>query len=692
MTDTLTRLAAALADRYRFQRELGQGGMATVYLAEDLKHHRTVAVKVFRPDVAATLGVMRFLNEIEIAAQLEHPHILTLIDSGEVDGVPYYVMPFVAGESLRTKLTRETKLSIADAVRMLRDVADGLAEAHRHDLVHRDVKPDNVMISGNHAVVTDFGVAKALSTATGAQRVTTAGMAVGTPTYMSPEQASAEPSIDHRTDIYSLGVMAYELLTGRPPFQGGNAQAVLAALLTVEPANVSTLRPEVPPVLADLVMRCLAKSREERWQTMDEVVQRLEAMATPGAGVPPVSPLGRRSASRKRLVRRFAAWGSLAVLAGILLAVQQRRSHAVHALANELLPLAQGGHLDSVYESLRSAGTSIGARGLQGIAALAGSTFTLVTDPPGATVTLNRVGPGLRGGAEVKPERKTPILGRVLVAGSYVVAVAAPGYQTLDFSLDVAVGDTSKLHRGLVADDWGAVDMALVDSGQVVGPLADEASGMTVPVFLIDRHEVTNEAFQRFVAAGGYAEDSLWPDTLLVGGHRLPRREALATFVDKSGLPGPRTWTGGSYPADHADYPVTGVSWYEAAAFAQWSGKRLPTWQQWWRAALGDVDRPYPWGRDHVTLDERSNFGMVAASAVDRHPTGVSPYGAYDMAGNVREWLGGEADADRHPAIGGSWQDPTYTFYNPNLERFEPGFASEAIGFRLVKSLPEPNR
>jgi len=278
------RLAAALRDRYRIEREVGAGGMATVFLAQDLKHDRQVALKVLRPELGAVLGGERFLREIQIAARIQHPHVLALLDSGEADGLLYYVMPFVRGESLRDRLGREGKLPIADVIRMLRDVADGLAEAHRQGLVHRDVKPDNVLISGNHAVVTDFGVAKAATTASGPQALTTAGVALGTPAYMSPEQVTAETTIDHRTDIYALGVMGYELLAGRPPFLGATAQEVLVAHLASDPEPVTGPRPDTPPALAQLIMTCLAKQPADRWQSTDEVLQRLEAMTTPSGG------------------------------------------------------------------------------------------------------------------------------------------------------------------------------------------------------------------------------------------------------------------------------------------------------------------------------------------------------------------------------------------------------------------------
>jgi len=209
MPETSPRLTKALASRYRLERELGSGGMATVYLAEDVKHHRKVAVKVLKPQLAATLGAERFSKEIETVAGFQHPHILPLLDSGHVGGFLYYVMPYVEGESLRDRLARQGELPIHDAVKILVEVTDALAYAHARGVVHRDIKPDNVLLSGRHALVTDFGVAKAVSEAAGGQGVTTTGMAIGTPAYMAPEQAAADPHIDQRADIYAVGVLGY---------------------------------------------------------------------------------------------------------------------------------------------------------------------------------------------------------------------------------------------------------------------------------------------------------------------------------------------------------------------------------------------------------------------------------------------------------------------------------------------------
>ena len=281
------RLKAALAHRYAIEREIGSGGMATVYLATDIRHERKVALKVLRPDLAASLGAERFLQEVRVTANLTHPHILPLHDSGEADGFLFYVMPFIEGESLRDRLVREHELPVTEAARILRDVVDALAAAHRLGVVHRDIKPENVLISGRHAMVADFGVAKAVSEATGRHKLTTLGVALGTPSYMAPEQAAADEAIDHRADIYAVGAMAYELLTGRPPFTAGTPQQVLAAQVMEAPLPVTELRASVPPALETLIMQCLEKKPADRWQSAEEMLPHLEAAVTPSGGITP---------------------------------------------------------------------------------------------------------------------------------------------------------------------------------------------------------------------------------------------------------------------------------------------------------------------------------------------------------------------------------------------------------------------
>jgi serine/threonine protein kinase/Flp pilus assembly protein TadD len=286
MPDVLEGLQGALTGRYRFEREVGRGGMATVYLAQDLKHRRRVAVKVLHPHLAANVGADRFLREIEIAAGLTHPHILTLIDSGSADGLLYYVMPFVEGESLRGRLARVGRLPVGEAVELTRKVAGALAYAHSRGVVHRDVKPENVMLHEGEAMVTDFGIAKALS---GTETLTQTGMSLGTPAYMSPEQASGEHEIDGRSDIYSLGCMLYEMLAGEPPFTGPTIQAIIVRRFTESVRPVRALRPEVPEEVERALLRALARDPGERFVVAGEFAQALAtavASRTTPAGAP----------------------------------------------------------------------------------------------------------------------------------------------------------------------------------------------------------------------------------------------------------------------------------------------------------------------------------------------------------------------------------------------------------------------
>jgi len=266
MTDT-SRLAAALADRYRIERELGAGGMATVYLAHDVRHDRQVALKVLRPELAAILGAERFLVEIRTTANLQHPHILPLHDSGEADGQVFYVMPYVEGESLRDRLNREKQLPVADAVRIATEVAGALDYAHRHGVVHRDIKPENVLLHEGQALVADFGIALAVSRSDGGTRMTETGMSLGTPHYMSPEQAMGEREITPKSDVYALGAMTYEMLLGEPPFTGPTAQSIVAKVMTEKPAPLVARRDTVPPEVEDAVLTALAKLPADRFAT-----------------------------------------------------------------------------------------------------------------------------------------------------------------------------------------------------------------------------------------------------------------------------------------------------------------------------------------------------------------------------------------------------------------------------------------
>ena len=315
MTDLRDRLQASLGESYRLERELGGGGMSRVFVAQDTRLGREVVVKVLSPDLAAGVNNDRFHREILVAAQLQHPQIVPVLAAGDTDGLPYFTMPYVAGESLRRRLDGGRPLPVVDAVAVLRDVARALAYAHAHGVVHRDIKPDNVLVAGGSAAVTDFGIAKALSSSRtfDGENLTRVGNSLGTPAYMAPEQVAADPNADHRIDIYSFGAMAYELLSGSPPFSGRPPHSVLSAHLTEQPAPLQTRAPEVPPALAALVMKCLAKNPADRPQTADEIVRALDRvdLSNDWTALQPVAKVG---VSRRTIALVAAA--VIAVAAG----------------------------------------------------------------------------------------------------------------------------------------------------------------------------------------------------------------------------------------------------------------------------------------------------------------------------------------------------------------------------------------
>ena len=388
MTDAVHRLTSALEGRYRLERELGQGGMATVYLAEDLKHDRKVAIKVLRPELAAVIGAERFLSEIKTTANLQHPHILPLFDSGQAVGrlggsteghsaeFLFYVMPYIEGESLRDRLTREKQLPIADAVRIATEVASALDYAHRHNVIHRDIKPENILLHDGRALVADFGIALAASKA-GGSRMTETGMSLGTPTYMSPEQAMGEREITARSDVYALGAMTYEMLLGEPPFTGPTAQAIVAKVMTAEPAGLIAQRKSVPPAVEDAVLTALAKLPADRFGSAKEFGEALEGKAAGRLGGSAVRGANRPIAQspNRRTVSILATIAVLASLAAVFFAFRAARRPVAPVTRLSLdLPDLRVNHLNYTGAAFALAPD--------------GSRMAYIAQPPGAVTRL----------------------------------------------------------------------------------------------------------------------------------------------------------------------------------------------------------------------------------------------------------------------------------------------------------------
>jgi eukaryotic-like serine/threonine-protein kinase len=323
----LDRLTTALEQRYRIERELGAGGMATVFLATDLKHDREVALKVLRPELGAVLGVERFLAEIKITARLDHPHILTLIDSGAEGGFLYYVLPFVRGESLRDKLDREHQLGLDEALAITRQIASALDYAHRHGVVHRDIKPENILLLEGEAMLADFGIALAVSEA-GGNRLTETGLSLGTPQYMSPEQATGDRMLDARSDVYSLAAVLYEMLAGEPPVTGPTAQAMIAKLMTERPVHLRVVRHSVPEAVDAAVARALDKTPADRFASAGEFARALDARAVTGAGTAPTVVLPARRSRRRLWMALGVALLAIVVAGGVYVAAGRRPAPA----------------------------------------------------------------------------------------------------------------------------------------------------------------------------------------------------------------------------------------------------------------------------------------------------------------------------------------------------------------------------
>ena len=653
--------------------------MATVYLAEDLRLHRPVAIKVFKPELARSLGAERFLREVEVTANLNHPHVLPLHDSGEADDVLFYVMPYVEGETLRDRLSREGQLPLDDALQITREIAAALSHAHSHGVVHRDIKPENVLLSAGEAVVADFGIARAVAEA-GEGRLTGTGISIGTPAYMSPEQASGEERIDGRTDIYALGCVLYEMLGGNVPFTASTPHAVLAKKLSEPTPRISVVRETVPAAVEAALMKALAKAPEDRYATAQQFA---EALTMSGTGR--VFTL-RWLASHLRRVRVAVPAGA-AILALAFFAVYLVRHQAKVRWAREVaLPEIERligendvwRNLVLPYRLAEQAEAILGNDPkLAELFSQVSLTIDVRTDPPGARVYMLEYGDPDSAWTAVGV---TPLEKVRVPIGIFRWKFEKEGYDTVlaaASTWDVGQGPdvVTPYNLARTLDEKGSAP-----PGMVRVPTTQTAVG-ALPGFFIGRYEVTNREYKAFVDAGGYRNRQYWKHPLVKGDRQLTWDDARREFVDPSGQPGPSTWLGGDYPQGQGEYPVSGVSWYEAAAYAEYAGKSLPTGAHW-RVASGAFTPMvrFPQLGGFAVLAPFSNFGGQGPLPVGRL-RGVTAYGAYDMAGNVREWCWNETPEGRL-FRGGAWSDNTYEFRNPR--QAPPLDRSARNGLRLA--------
>ena len=689
----------ATIGHYRVTERLGGGGMGEVFRAVDTRLDRPVALKFLPENLAKDdQALQRFQREARTASALNHPNICTIYDIGEDDGRPFIVMELLEGQTLKHRI-RGSAVPLDELLDMAIQMADGLRAAHGKGIVHRDIKPPNVFVGDEHHVkILDFGLAKLTtdihrggasgdSTTAAADdhsAITSRGVVVGTVAHMSPEQARGE-ALDARTDLFSFGVLLYEMATGTLPFVGATPAVVFKEILDKTPTSVSAIDPSLPDELGRIISRLLHKARAQRYQTADELHHDLVALKRQldSGQVQAASRSGSIQAvlSRRPWPAAVVTGASVALLAAVGFYLGgTSQDPAVTDLLVALEEPLEAGNLDAVAERIAGAGVDLDDPAFAAVAERVGGALVIGSEPPDALVELKRVSPiaGIANRAFMEAGR-TPIR-QTVIAGEYLVRLSTTEVEPVVHRIEVDRGGEADAAYRLVSAETGRGGMVVVPEG--ASPLSPE---VVVPGFLIDRHEVTNEEFLRFVSAGGYQEASYWPDDMVVRGTPVPAMSAGDTFADRTGLPGPRYWSGGTYPEGMSEHPVVGVSWYEASAYAAWRGVELPTLEQWYRSALGDSLTAYPWGDDVTTVEFRANFDLPSTAVVGSYPAGVSPFGCTDMAGNVREWLLDVLPGtERRAAAGGAWQDPTYMFERDHAESFAPAFVSDALGFRCV--------
>jgi len=682
--------------QYRLVERLGEGGMGVVWRAVDTALDRDVAIKVLPEAYSADPArLARFEREAKLLASLNHPNVAAVYGLHEDGGPRFLVMELVRGRSLTEETARG--LGPARVVDLAVAIADGLAAAHRQQVVHRDLKPDNIMIGDDgRPKILDFGLAKLelrgsspdASTVLHEATHTQAGTLLGTVAYMSPEQAQGKP-VDTRSDVFSLGIVLYEMITGRRPFGGDNTVSTLTAILRDAPVPIAELQPAAPAAFDRIIRRCLEKEPGARYRDASELRDALRELQ----GERVSSPERRALRSRPSRLGWIAAGVSAAIVLAAAAVGWYRRDAQDRWVRNEALPQLASvvDRIQGLQEGRESWDSFVLARRIDELAPgdpvveqlrpKFTQEVTITSDPPGAVVHARYYD---------DPEAEP-----VFIGTTPLDRVRYPlGFTRIQLTLAgrPEIHDVVWNHVGFFGDTWS---YRFIDAGEVPEemtwvppgkfemylPGLDHLKPESTAAFAIDRYEVTNRDYKRFVDAGGYAEAKYWRQPFVDGERELTLEEAMARFTDHTGRPGPSTWEVGSYAQGYEDHPVSGVSWYEAAAYAEWAGKSLPTIFHWNRVALTVASSRI------IPLSVLSANGAVPVGSTKSE----NRFGAYDLAGNVREWTWNASDGGQGRFIlGGGFSDPDYAFTDAYAQ--PPFDRSPSNGIRCIRYLePEPN-
>ncbi|HET9325354.1 MAG TPA: protein kinase, partial [Candidatus Eisenbacteria bacterium] len=651
---------------YAVTGRLGEGGMGAVYTARDDRLHRDVAIKVIAPGAGSDPALAkRLLREARAASALNHPNIVTIHEIAQADGLDYIVMERVEGRSL-AEMIPPGGLPIDQAIDLGIQIAGAIAMAHETQIVHRDLKPENVMVTPTGRVkVLDFGLARFHAPSVADETARTVAMPtqltgtraiLGSVGYMSPEQIEGRP-VQAPSDVFSLGILLYVMLTGSRPFTGDSDWAVLAATVQATPQPVQSLRPEVPAGLARIVARCLERRPEDRYLSAVALAEDLRALAH-----------GRRRGATPRFTRAALFTGlvlaAIAITVTVWLLVRESRVRWARgtAIAELKQRTAKGDVVGAMVIARRAMAIAPQDDQLRDAWRHLVVRLDLESQPSGAEVAIH----SYIGGDGWLPIGRTPLQQAFVPFGLLRWRFVRPGYDTLV----IGRGGRGVLEAALVQSGTAPAGMVLVPSGPV--EVESTSESVELPAFWLDRHEVTNRQYKAFVDAGGYRRREFWKEPFVRDGRTLSWEEAVSTFRDATGRPGPGTWEFGAYPTGHDDHPVTGVSWHEAAAYAAFAGRQLPTVYHWYRAS-GSQDV-------FSEIITQSNFNAknpVPAGSM----AGLGPFGTYDMAGNVKEWCWNAADSRRY-ILGGAWNELPYAFHDQDAR--SPLEREATFGFRCM--------
>ncbi len=738
---------------------LGSGGMGEVYQVEDTRLKRKVALKLLPTELTANRDrLRRFEQEARAASALNHPNIITIHEIGEVDGVNFIVTELIEGQTLR-RLMATARMQLSLVLDVAMQVASALTAAHAAGIIHRDLKPENIMLRPDGLIkVLDFGLAKLTESPTSnlkseaptVGRVDTEmGTVMGTAQYMSPEQARGL-KVDARTDIFSLAVLIYEMVAGRLPFEGSNTNEIVASTLSdKEPAPLARYARELPAELERIVSKALRKDREERYQTIKDLLidlrslraelefqRRLERSTPPdssrdeivAANSPPVAvetaeqPVAPTAIREEKTAREHRTKGGarlwktassrtgLVVIAATVIVAFSGWffwSRANVKWARAQLPRIE--QLEQSQQYFEAYDLAIVAQKflsddatLTRLMPTISDNLSVTTEPAGAQVYLKRFVPEASRFPPVEFVGTTPISNLRIARGQYILYIEKDGYAKIERTLSGAIWHASKLtimppplriEQKLIAADKMPDRMTFIPGGdyRLVAWERPTDARVRLDDYFMDKYEVSNREYKEFINAGGYLKNQYWQYSFVKDGRALSWERAMKEFRDRTGLPAPRSWSNQNFPEGKAEHPVTDITWYEAAAYAAFRGKQLPTIFQWEKAArdgnVASATSYMPWGLFYPgdTLDQRANFNNNGTMPVSSSEFGLSPFGAYNMAGNVSEWCRNEMSGG-FTATGGAWGEPEYTF--AEYGAFPGFYSSNKLGFRCALNTP----